>query len=104
MAQIGSGHILGDINGALSTFVRHCRGVKRDGSALQAWFDRACGAANNGSNGAARASTLKGKIESNGGTISQADAELMVRAFDEALYWAASYAPTYSLDVSGPLV
>lgn len=102
MSIVGSGYVLSDINAALSSFARRARAMKHDGAALQAWFDRACGAVNNGSNVTTRATTLKGKIEDDGGTISQGDAEALVAAFDEVLYWAATFAPTVTLDVSGP--
>lgn len=90
------------MNRLLSAFSRECRNVKAHGENVQAWFDAACGAVNNGSNVAARATTLKAKMDDDGSTLSQAEVEDIVKALDEMLYWAATFAPVETLKVSGP--
>jgi hypothetical protein len=91
------------MNSTVLIFARACLRIKVQGQALQPWFDAACGAANNGSNVAARATALKAKMDDDGSTLTQAEVEQIVKSFDEMLYWAATFAPTETLKVSGPL-
>lgn len=102
MAIVGAGYTSGEVNRVLSAFSRECRNVKAHGANLQAWFDAACGAANNGSNVAARATALKAKMDDDGSTLTQGEVEDVVKALDEMLYWAATFAPVETLKVSGP--
>lgn len=104
MAVVGGGYTSAEVNRVVMDFARKCLVVKAHGASLQAWFDAACGAANNGSNVAARATTLKAKMDDDGSTLTQAEVEQLVKSFDEMLYWAATFAPVETLKVSGPSV
>ena len=102
MAVIGTGYTASEINRVVAGMSREWLIVKARGANVQAWFDAACGAANNGSNVVERATTLKAKMDDDGSTLTQAEVEDIVRAFDEMLYWAATFAPVETLKVSGP--
>lgn len=102
MALVGAGYTAAELNRILAAFGRDCRTVKARGANIQVWFDAACGAANNGSNVAARATALKAKMDDDGSTLTQGDLEIAVAALDEMLYWAATFAPVETLKVSGP--
>lgn len=106
MAIVGAGYTKDEVNRTLTAFAKECRRVKAHGAEIQAWFDAANGAANNGSNVAARATALKAKMDDDaaGGDcgLTQAEVEVIVAAFDELIYWAATFAPVETLKVSGP--
>lgn len=102
MAVVGAGYTSGEINRVLTALSRECRNTKAHAAQIQAWFDAACGAASNGSNVVARATALKAKMDDDGSALTQGEVEDIVKAFDELLYWAATFAPSETLKVSGP--
>ena len=102
MAIVGTGYTAAEMNRVIGALSRGCLNIKAQGAQLQAWFDAACGAANNGSNVAARATTLKAKMDDDGSTLTQAEVEQIVKSLDEMLYWAATFAPVETLKISGP--
>ena len=102
MAIVGAGYTSNELNRILSAFSRECLNIKAHGANVQVWFDAACGAANNGSNVAARATTLKAKMDDDGSLLTQGEIEIAVAALDEMLYWAATFVPVETLKVSGP--
>lgn len=102
MAVVGNGYTSSEMNRVLGALSRNCLNIKAQAQQIQVWFDAACGAANNGSNVAARAATLKIKMDDDGSTLTQAEVEQIVSSFDEMLYWAATFAPVETLRVSGP--
>lgn len=102
MAIVGAGYTSAELNRVLILLARSCVNVKYQAANIQAWFDAACGAANNGSNLTARATTLKARMDDDGSSLTQAEVEVIVGAFDELLYWAATFVPSETLKVSGP--
>ncbi len=102
MAITGAGYTSTELNRILTALSKDCLNIKARAGQIQVWFDAACGAANNGSNVAARATTLKAKMDDDGSTLLQAEVEAIVKALDEMLYWAATFVPVETLKVSGP--
>jgi hypothetical protein len=93
----GSGYIVTDINRTVATLARQATALKAQAADVRAWFDRI----STGTNEEA-ADALIAHVQAGGGTLSTADALLLVQALREITYWAGNFAPTYTLDVRGP--
>lgn len=93
----GLGYNFNTINATVATLAKDATALKAKAADIRAWFDRL----STGTDDEA-ATALRLAVESNGGTLPQADALLLIRAMREVTFFAATFAPTYTLDVRGP--
>jgi cell division FtsZ-interacting protein ZapD len=93
----GSGYNITDINRTVATLARQATALKAQAADVRAWFDRI----STGTDQEA-ADALVAHVEASGGTLSAADALLLIQAMREVTFFAATFAPTYTLDVRGP--
>ena len=103
MSFPGSGFTDLEVISALKVLAVRRIAAKEVREILQPWFEAACGAANNGSNANARATTLQAKMAAAGSSLSVAQVQILVEAYDEALYDSAPFAPSAVLKVLGPM-
>lgn len=72
--------------------------LKDDLAKMRRWYDRI--STNSDDNAAATA--LENVITADGYTITHPEALLFIKAMREMTFWGATFAPTFTLDISGP--
>lgn len=94
----GFGYTVSAVDKNVGDMARLACAFKAEAADLRAWFDRISTDADD----SVAAAALKAAIEGDGGTITDAKALKTIQAMREFTYWAATFAPTHTLDVRGP--
>lgn len=82
----------------VTTLARSATALKAQAADARVWFDRV----STGTDQEAADALAAAVLADTGVSVPPAEALVMVKAMREVTYWAATFAPTYVLDVRGP--